>query len=642
MSLDTKDSYSQVRDKIQSAQTYKDSKEKFDDLQKKAGDSFEQQKSNLTQSLNSAKENVKSFQNNVKSQFDQLLNLSTLMGGSGASTIAYVKRLMIKTIRTIEPEIAKILAEEALKAAGCDHEQAFQGQILYIKVASTDVMGLLKIDPTSDVGRVYYERNPVIVQDYPFSFNKELWNRIQSPNPYSTDNGQLYIGASGNILFDIQYVQFDNNNISGPWWKVTLPTTPSPTKMGKFIIDYYKTIRVVDFKHIIACIMDALCGAVSVKAGLGFGDVEEQTKFDKILQRVLGLCFDNAKEIDVSGISKIDAYDGIDDTFFEFNEIELRDIQQTVTNIKNRVLEFEDCDNIKVPIETESIMNSLTNLLTLKGKDEEDAAFDIVGSILDNPDAKLGLNFNFKASLDLSFVKKILQGIMKALLTPKIILPIYIVIKSLGKTFIDSINSITDFIKAFKKYFTEIASRIWAIFIKKLFEYVKKQVFQLLQSIINDIARETQDKKIIIILKLIQIINIIYRYIRDYRRCKSLVDEILDFFTVLTTGWGGPGGSGGSGGNNIPTSLLFASQALPGASPTRAFMNQISELQKMGVPTGPMEDGSPNLFVLSKLADLKGSMKEQFENGKSQIAVPPLAMTPAGFTLPISAYGKST
>lgn len=638
MSLDVKDSYSQVRDKVQSAQTYKDSKEKYDDLKKRAGDSFEQQQSNLTQSLNSAKENVKSFQNNVKSQFDQLLSLSTLMGGSGASTIAFVKRLMIKTIRTIEPEIAKILAEESLKAAGCDHEQAFQGQVLYIKVASTDVVGLLKIDPTSDVGRVYYERNPVIVQDYPFSFNKELWNRIQSPNPYSTDNGQLYIGASGNILFDIQYVQFDNNNISGPWWKITLPTTPNPTKLGKFIIDYYKTIRVVDFKNIIACIMDALCGAVSVKAGLGFGEVEEQTKFDKILQRVLGLCFDNAKEIDVSGISKIDAYDGIDDTFFEFNEIELRDIQQTVTNIKNRVLEFEDCDNIKVSIETESIMSSLTNLLTLNGKDEEDAAFDIVGSILDNPDAKLGLNFNFKASLDLSFVKKILQGIMKALLTPKIILPIYIVIKSLGKSFIDTINSITDFIKAFKKYFTEIASRIWAIFIKKLFEYVKKQIFQLLQSIINDIARETQDKRIIILLKLVQIINIIYRYIRDYRRCKSLVDEILDFFTVLTTGWGGPGAAG----NNIPTSLLFASQALPGASATRAFMNQISELQKMGVPTGPLEDGSPNLFVLSKLADLKGSMNEQFENGKTQIAIPPLAMTPAGFTLPISAFGKST
>ena len=139
-------------------------------------------------------------------------------------------------------------------------------------------------------------------------------------------------------------------------------------------------------------------------------------------------------------------------------------------------------------------MNSLTNLLTLKGKDEEDAAFDIVGSIVDNPDIKLGLNFNFKASLDLSFVKKILTGIMKAILTPKLILPIYIAIKSLGKTFVDFINSLTDFIKAFKQFFIEVASRIWAIFIQKLFEYVKniakeKKCYKLTLVCSNDVKQ---------------------------------------------------------------------------------------------------------------------------------------------------------
>ena len=118
MSLDTRDSYKQVYDKIQASQTYKDAKKSYDDQVKKVGDSLEEKKSQISETLNSAKENVKSFQNNVKSQFDELLSLSSLMGGHGASTISFIKRLMIKTIRTIEPEIAKIIAEESLKAVG--------------------------------------------------------------------------------------------------------------------------------------------------------------------------------------------------------------------------------------------------------------------------------------------------------------------------------------------------------------------------------------------------------------------------------------------------------------------------------------------------------------------------------------------
>jgi hypothetical protein len=53
-----------------------------------------------------------------------------------------------------------------------------------------------------------------------------------------------------------------------------------------------------------------------------------------------------------------------------------------------------------------------------------------------------------------------------------------------------------------------------------------------------------------------------------------------------------------------------------------------------------MPDGSPNLTVLSIFSQLKASAAEEAENGKVQLAVPPLAMTPAGLTVPQSAFGK--
>ena len=132
------------------------------------------------------------------------------------------------------------------------------------------------------------------------------------------------------------------------------------------------------------------------------------------------------------------------------------------------------------------------------------------------------------------------------------------------------------------------------------------------------------------ILKLIQLLLIVAQFISDWRKCKSVVDEILMLLKVALTGFGG----------SIPIPLLFASQLLDGFSATRAFIGTIEELQKLGIPTGPMPDGSPNLHVLSVLSQLKAMSDEEAENGKVQIAVPPLAITPAGLTIPSSAFGK--
>jgi hypothetical protein len=79
---------------------------------------------------------------------------------------------------------------------------------------------------------------------------------------------------------------------------------------------------------------------------------------------------------------------------------------------------------------------------------------------------------------------------------------------------------------------------------------------------------------------------------------------------------------------------------MDGYSESRAFIGAIEELQKIGVPTGPMPDGSPNIEILSRLAQMKAMANEEAENGKIQVAIGPLAMTPAGVTVPASAFGK--
>ncbi|MFY7884506.1 MAG: hypothetical protein ACOVOV_06640 [Dolichospermum sp.] len=86
--------------------------------------------------------------------------------------------------------------------------------------------------------------------------------------------------------------------------------------------------------------------------------------------------------------------------------------------------------------------------------------------------------------------------------------------------------------------------------------------------------------------------------------------------------------------------LLLASKALAGYSSTRAFMNVVQDLEAIGVPTGPMPDGSPNKFVASVYSILKGQEKEMTENGKVAIGIGPLTSLPTGITIPNDAYGK--
>jgi hypothetical protein len=53
-----------------------------------------------------------------------------------------------------------------------------------------------------------------------------------------------------------------------------------------------------------------------------------------------------------------------------------------------------------------------------------------------------------------------------------------------------------------------------------------------------------------------------------------------------------------------------------------------------------MPSGAPNLEMLGKFGQMKAMSNEDAENNKIQIAVGPLTITPAGLTVPSSAFGK--
>jgi hypothetical protein len=630
MGFDLESGYASIESKMKASRTYLDTKMASIDLEKNTGDNLEQAKQKVLSSIDKVKDQKKRFQRQMKTQMDQMLSMVQFNGGSGSSSMNYIKTKFIQAALRVEPKIFDILNKETIKALGCSQQQAYSAQTIYIKVKSVDLQRLLTRDPDEESAAVAYEKVAPTPNQIPYSMNRQLWERLQDLNV-----PQPFYGRSGQKLFDISYVQQDGNGISGDFYKIDLVNkTVGMNKVANFIVDYYRAVKIIDTGNLFQQLMDQISGAVSFDAKVGFGQLEEENKFMLILQRILGLCFDSAREIDISGNSKVAELDGIDESFFEFTDMDLRYINDTISNIQNGVVEFEDCENVKLPVDSQSIMNSLLkfNKIT-KIEDEQALAEQLTETLTGNEKWKFLVpnSVDINLSVDLSFLTNLPKAIMMALLSPKVLLPLYIMAKAIGQLSGYAIESLMDFMKAFKKYCINIMSKIGSLFVQELFEIIKKDIMNLISQIIKDLAKEKVLKKYVMILKLIQLIMIIAKFVDDWRKCKSVVDEILALLTLVTPNFGG----------GIPAPLLAAAQLLQGSSPTRAFINGVSEWQKVGLPTGAMPDGSPNLALQAMMGQIKGQAQEQDENGKVQIFMKPLTVTPAGTLPSADIYGKA-
>jgi len=651
MSLDLENSYKEVKDKISSAKAYTDLKSQYDNLKKTAGNSFDDSRDFAEQKINDLKSNAKKYQKELKNQFEQLIDIKKVLAGKGGNTTKYLKRILMRTLRKVEPKVANILMTECLSVVGCDQQQSYSagnnGQVLYIRVNSIDLGNLLKKDYETNPGKTLYEKQPLgATQTYPYPMNKQLYQRIQNNDPYSTVNGgSLYMGRSGQSLFDIEYTEVNDLGETGSFYKVTLQqrvTLNRLNNVSEFIQDYYKTIKIVDFNSTLSWILECMLGVISIEGNVGLKQVEDVSKVMAIIQRILGICFDNRKTIDVSGIAKLSEIDDTDNSFYELNDIDLRKIDERLSNIKNGVAKFVSCNDVSLPVDTKTIFEALDNITFIEDEDKQiDAADKLTDDISNNPDWNgFALDGSLKAELDLNFLKNMIMGLSLSLFSPKILLPLAIMLKALGKSTLETIKSFSDFVKKFSTFFKNVVSKIAAIFIKELFKVIKRDIRTLIQSILSDLAKEKAAKQITVILKLIQLLITVGQFIRDWRECKSVVDEILWLLKIATSAWGSGRNPISSAQNNLPLPLLFAAQLLDGYSETRSFINTIQELQKVGIPTGPMPDGSPNLTVLSIYSSIKGQGSEM-TNAKVQVAIPPLTMTPAGFTIPSAGYGLS-
>jgi hypothetical protein len=687
MPLDLNSTQQSISSKLDAFKTYADVSTSEKSFLGKLANSSSQANSKITSQLDKVRDLQKRFQKDPPNSMDQLLGFLGQTQGNGSATLTYLRKKILEAAATIEPKMVNIMKEETIKALGCSIEQTYNGvssqdlalqplplrpqqEGIYIPVNSLDFFSNLKQSPETQFGKVYYEKPDPSADtkfkpyggDVPFPMNKQLYNLMTSDNQdrsYSQINGKNYLGKSGQNLFDVQYTKTNSFGVSGDYYRMILINREDgqgniTNNVGEFISDYYSTIKLVDTVDVGAQLVNLLSGALNIQAQVGYGALDNQSKFSLIAARVLGLCFDDRREIDVSGVAKVAELDGVDDSFFELNEIDLRNIEVEISNIQNGIMEFVDCDNIKLPVDYEVLVDELIEFRDTESGttvEEQVAVLEtIIDSISNNPAWSLTgpANLNVKVSIDKNIIKKIPLAVVAGVLTPKNLLPLYTLLSvvqsgatytynqavSSANTFITSANTTTnnignagdnigkqgsnivnsgvDFLKKYRTFSIQVISKVNSEFLKVLYEILKKDIVNLISIIISDAAKSKVLKKYTIILRLVQLTLIVSQLINDYRRCKSLLDNILLLLNLVGQIIRKPG-------NEIPLPLLTLASLLPGTSPERATTNAIEGLQGLGIPTGALPDGSPNLMLLYNLVTNKALDKEEAENGKVEV-----------------------
>lgn len=564
------------------------------------------------------------YKSQGKDQLKRLYDVfdtSLEQSGTTNSTSSLVDILITTTNRSLG-RINEIYSNEIISALGCSEEQTYPTKPIYIKVSSIDIFGkTLTNNPNRPPGQYLYENREFNPRRIPYSFNRELYNRLQQEGvSYENQYGFKFIGASGQPLFDIRYVK-TNGTTNGDFYEVTLSNRVNGTKVGDFIIDYVQSIDLIDVNSLYTNVLNLITGAFSFKLGSSNVFEGEQKKSEKFIQRILGLCFDNTEEIDVSGVGKLDALDQIDENIFVLNENDLVEIENDVANILSGVVEYEDCNNVKLPIDSDLLVNSLSGFtdpnLTVSQYDA--LVKDMLNTIANNPEWRLRYpTIPFNEIINKQFINLIPTALVNSLLSPKHLFPLFVMGKALNQSFQDDVETVDDFYTFYRKYMINFVSKLYSIFVEELVKQIRRNLRDLIQITVNQQLNELYDKKNRIIATILLSINAALTLaagISDYRRCKSVLDELQGLLQIAlrlrslfaTTG--------------VSPIINYFAYLKPGMSPTSILSNFIRELEDVGVPTGDLPSGNPNLSLIVERGKFQAIVDEMAENGKTQVSI---------------------
>lgn len=587
-------------------------------------------------------------------QFAEKYNLDV----SSDTWLRTLNQIIRQSILTVLPRVDDILYEEIVKAFNCDLSMfvpvvgdGLSGPI-QIDIAEVDILKNLFNDPNSDVGKYMYESAqldntpgvypPGQTPHYPLNrFLRDIiFNGGAGVSNISPGNTQTVYGASGRALFDIT-ASAGVFTIS-PYYKIdpsqttnykTAPNAlvPGATKFTivEFLKDYFGNIRLIEMQNFLGALMEILTGFMSVRnQNFSIEDLLGLQKLMSYIENILESCdgadLDGPDTESVSHLSEL--YD--DDSFFEFNVEEERNIKLEVKRKSQNVISLVSCGSVDIPVDNGDIDEGVNDILATQVIDEQIKAFDLVlqkaasssaakaGYDISLGSISLPVEIDFKENL----IKKLPQILVYSILNPKGVLPIVLTSKLLNQN--GTLASSVDlFAQIFKRVIIRVVKEFLLEVTKHILTLVKNILLKLIRQLIKEKLSEQNKKKIRMIRRLLEVLLPLITALNNAKNCQEIFNILL---TALSANM--PDVPFG-----VPPFLVSAAKLRPGTSSLGAFEKLINKLQSQGIPVGDMPDGSPNVFLLSQFSLIQAMDEEMSDNGAvSSVILNGQVITPLG------------
>jgi hypothetical protein len=496
----------------------------------------------------------------------------------------------------------------------CGANQVMGGSIemdqVYIYPKEIDFLGMFKVPPDSDYGKIMYE-DPKRRSGLKAQINYNLYQTfIGSGNTTPVGTEYQYDTPSNKTLFNAAWQgEHQRFFITG------LTQGPSigqygVVNVGDFFNDYYSSMEMPDLNEIVkkamlmtlkACNASADKNGVSV--GGSFSGMESPLDFapsldDAInnLERMLNKMFAFCNNGRLTGSTPTNLFqdeEEDDEFYFDFDDVEGIDLDDEDAR-RRKVLKFADCNNYEVPYNTVH----MEDFIYLENKVDKRKLIDVTLSkaasdAYEQSDFSIDLP-SFQISINLSFIFNIPKALIMSVLSPKMFLPFVIVYKQFVANAKNAIVDAKDLMKKLKKIFTCTIKELFWKFIREFWKRVKADLKNFLMKIIRKILKDKLKRYYLVIAALIALLKQILENGLD--SCDAIIAAISAAIN---------GALNAAGGLDIPNPLLLLAGKLPGFSAVKTTMDITEKMQNMGIPTGDI-NGEPNYHVLSTSAQVQG------------------------------------
>ena len=399
-----------------------------------------------------------------------------------------------------------------------------EGSGIEIDLSSIDFSGMLKIAPTSSIGKYYYFDNGYLPNDLYRSrdFNAFIWyvinkgimseegnekykmiwdNRNKGKdrpnedffNALTPDDIAAY--NKNNLPKKKQIIQcqflersFPNNNklkiqlCSDTYYKtrkffdVKNEEIASNKTLFEFNNDYIDSLKLFNSKVLMAQIIDKLTGSLALNVGYSINETVIQGKIDMIIKKII--------EGDDTTIN---------DCFYSFSNEEYDALVEEATLKHAGLYKYNGDNNSAVSLNAQQLLDSLSGISENSTLQEQtttikNAFTQISATIAQDGVISVTDSFNFGMNIIYQIIEQIMYAVISTILSPKVMILIAINSHLMGD---ELPSSIEDFLKSINNLLVAIVKEIKDLILEELFNFLIKELEPLISLYLSKLTLES-------------------------------------------------------------------------------------------------------------------------------------------------------